>query len=201
MQYFVYYNVFFYLLLIFRVSMINHHVFIIKMVILMCVEIVTSIIAWIKVILSICFRILKLIYFSLKNKNFYQRLPGFKWNGHWLFEHSLIIKKVGHIHILNKISVFYKFSNGFLSYYDPRLIQRLIKNSDRCLEEIHTNVFLWRVDTMGTRQMRSKLKTLRNLFHKCYRLQSKQYYIKTCRDVCVSCIDNLGIKKKTNLEF
>lgn len=113
------------------------------------------------------------------------------------FGHTLIIKKVGHIHILNKFPSFYKFSNGCLSYHischDPRLIQCLIKNSDRCLEEIHTNVFLWRVDTMGTRQMGPKLKTLRNLFHKCYGLQSKQYYIKTCSDACVSCIDNLGI--------
>lgn len=46
---------------------------------------------------------------------------------------------------------------------------------------------------MEMRQMGPKLKTLRNLFHKCYGLQSKQYYIKTCSDACVSCIDNLGI--------
>jgi hypothetical protein len=38
-----------------------------------------------------------------------------------------------------------------------------------------------------------KLKTLRKILKTCYGLQSKHYYIKTCKDACVSCIDNLGI--------
>ena len=157
----------------------------------------TTIFKWIQIILSICFKTFNLIYWTFKNKRCFRKLPGLQGNGHWFFGHTLEIKQTGNIDLLNRFPSFFKFSNGLwrdhISCHDPRLIKRVIKNSDRFVDHHPINTIIWRGPTSGTLQMGPKLKSLRKILNMCYGLQSKHYYIKTCKDACVSCIDNLGI--------
>ena len=133
----------------------------------------------------------------MKHRNFFRKLPGFQGNGDWFFGHTLKIRKNGHIQLLKEFPSFYKFSNGLwsnhISCHDPGLIRHVIENSDKSIDQLPINILIWRGESLGTRLIGPRLKRLRTIFHKCYGLESKQYWIKTCRNVCDLAIDKLGI--------
>ena len=81
-----------------------------------------------------------------------------------------------------------------ISCYDPHLIRHVIHNSVKATERFHIAWLTYMGDNcIDSKPIGPDLKAYKQLIHKYYALHSQQHFIKICREVCMSSLQNLDI--------
>ena len=149
-------------------------------------------------ILIVSFTILIFVFLILKQRSALKKLDGFQGTGHWFSGHTSEIRKIGKVTLLKKFPYYFKFSEGLFRYriccYDPDLIRQVIHNSDKATDRFNIAWLTYRGDNcIEHKTIGPDLKAYKRLIHKCYLLHLQQHFIKICREVCMSSLQNLDI--------
>ena len=140
----------------------------------------------------ISFYILKIAFLILKQRSALKQLDGFQGTGHWFSGHTSDIRKIGKVDLMKTFPHYFKFLVGLLR--DPHLIRHVIHNSVKATERCHIAWLTYMGDNcIDSKPIGPDLKAYKQLIHKYYALHSQQHFIKICREVCMSSLQNLDI--------
>ena len=146
----------------------------------------------------ISFYILKIAFLILKQRSALKQLDGFQGTGHWFSGPTSDIRKIGKVDLMKTFPHYFKFPEGLLRYriscYDPHVIRHVIHNSVKATERFHIAWLTYMGDNcIDSKPIGPDLKAYKQLIHKYYALHSQQHFIKICREVCMSSLQNLDI--------
>ena len=148
-------------------------------------------------LLIVSIKILRFVFQILKQRSALKKLDGFQGTGHWFRGHTSEIRKIEKVNLLKNFPCYFKFSEGFFRYriccYDPGLIRHVIHNSDKATERFSVPWLTYRGNNcIENKLIGPELKAYKLLLHKCYVLHPQQHFIKICREVCMSSLENIN---------